>query len=112
MPTSSPGSVGVRALQRTDGSIYLEVGVRSVRRPTIRKWGIIEHGEHSQLAERQKVAALAGALAELLCRDFRDTLEPSGAARAALDAYDEMVAETSSLQRGNELPRYADKNHP
>ena len=112
MPTSSPGSVGVRALQRTDGSIYLEVGVRSVTRPSIRKWGIIEHREHSPQAERQKVGVLAGALAELLCRDFRDTLEPSGAARAALEAYDEMVAETPSLQRGNELPRSADKNHP
>jgi hypothetical protein len=110
--TSSPGSVGVRALQRTDGSIYLEVGVRSQIRPVIRKWGIVEHGEHSPQLERQKVGVLAGALAELLCRDLRDTLEPSGAARAALEAYDEMVAETSILQRGNELPRAADRHHP
>lgn len=110
MQISSPGSVGVRALRRTDGTIYLEVGVRSVVRPCIRKWGIIEHREHSPQAERQKVGVLAGALAELLCRDFRDTIEPSGAARAALEAYDEMVAETVILQRGNELPRAADRH--
>lgn len=96
-------------MQRTDRSIYLEVGVRSVVRPEIRKWGIVEHGEHSQQKERQLVATLAGCLAELLCENFHDTIEPSGAAAAALEAYDEMVSENVTLQRGNELPRAADR---
>jgi hypothetical protein len=105
------GVVRVVAKQRTtDGSIYLEVWVRSAVRPRLSKMGIMEHGEHSQVKERQVVGALAGAMAEQLCEQYRDTVEPSAVARAAMDAYDEMVEETPVLKKGDELPRYADRN--
>lgn len=109
-PTDN-GQVRVTAnMRQADGSIYLEVWVRSAVRPVLSKMGILEHGEHTQLRERQLVGALAGAMAEELCAQYRDTLEPSAVARAAMEVYDEMVAEQPVLQRGDELPRYADRN--
>lgn len=97
-------------MQRRDRTIYLQVDVRSEVRPYLLKRGIVEHGEHSQAKEQQVVGALAGALAELLCSEYGDTIEPSGAARAAMEAYRELIAENPILQRGDELPRDADRH--
>lgn len=102
--------VEIKAKMRNSGSIYMEVWVRSSVRPELLAMGIIEHGEHTKLKERQLVGALAGAIAENLCAKYRDTLEPSAVARAAISAYDEVVAENPVLQRGDELPRYADRD--
>ena len=109
--SGSQNTVRITAKRRdADSSIYFEVWVGSAVRPGLNKVDIIEQGQHSQVKERQTVGALAGALAELLCAEYRDTLEPSAVARAAMEVYDELVNENQVLQRGNELPRNADRN--
>lgn len=91
-------------MQRSNRSVYLEVRVRSEAKPNLLKVGMIEHGEHSQSKEAQLVGALAGALAEVLCEEYSDTIEPSAVARTAISAYQEMVAENPVLAHGEELP--------
>lgn len=98
-------------MQRPDRSIYLEMEIRSDVRPNLLKRGILEHGGNTQAKERQLVGALAGAMAEELCEQYSDTLEPSAVARAAMKCYDELVAENPVLQQGNELHRDADANY-
>lgn len=98
-------------MQRPDRSVYLEMEIRSEVRPNLLKKGILEHGGNTRAKERQLVGALAGAMAEELCEQYADTLEPSAVARTAMDCYDEMVSENPVLQQGNELPRGAGPEH-
>lgn len=65
--------------------------------------GIMEAGTGDKM-ERAKVGVLAGALAEDLCKRFKDKIDPSAAARAAEEAHRELVAEMTALP-GEEAPR-------
>ena len=105
------GKVEINAMRRTDRSVYLEIFVRSAIRPNLLKKGIIEHGRVTQMKECQGVGTLAGAMAEELCAQYNDTLDLSSVARAAMDCYNEMVAENPILKLGGELPRDADPKH-
>jgi len=104
-------TVEVKAMRRRDKSIYLEIFVRSEIRPNLLKKGIVEHGVTSQAKECQGVGILAGAMAEELCNQFNDTLEPSAVAQGAMDCYTELVAENPILTPGEELPRDADGDY-
>jgi hypothetical protein len=98
-------------MRRPDRSVYLEIFVRSEIRPWLLKKGIVEHGAVTQMKERQGIGTLAGAMAEELCEQYADSLEPSAVARAAMDCYDELVAENPVLKLGDELPRDADPKY-
>ena len=104
-------TVEVRAMRRKDNSVYLEIFVRSKVRPNLSKKGIVEHGVCTQAKECQGVGVLAGAMAEELCDQHSDTLEPSAVAQAAMDCYEELVAENPILLPGDELPRDADPKY-
>ena len=73
-------------------------------RPRLRKVGILEFG-----ATPGQLGALAGAMAELLCEQYHDTLEPSAAARAAEQLAREMAEENPHVYRGDAAPRASDK---
>jgi hypothetical protein len=102
--------VEVRLMQRQDRSLYYEVLVRSRVRPDLKAKGIHEFGQDVESTEGQKLGLLAGALAEHLCLQYSDTLEPSNCARAAINAHRELMAENPHVRMGDELPRDADKS--
>ena len=99
-----PETVRINARQRADTSIYWEVMVRSGVRPRLLKVGILEFERRDQA---EKIMVLAGALAEELCEQYHDTLDPGSVARAARDCYRELLSENMVLQPGFELPRDA-----
>lgn len=101
-------SVEVRVMQRQDKTLYIEVSVTSVAFPKSSMQGILEHGEYDN--EAQAVGMLAGKMTEELCKRLGDTVsDPGTMARAAIDCYAELCAESPHIFAGNELPRHADK---
>ena len=92
-------------MQRKNKSVYFDIYVRSEVRPTVLKKSLMEHGEHTQQKERQLLGVLAGAMAEELCAQYGDTLEPSAVARGMMELYDDMVAQYPILTLGDEQPR-------
>ena len=104
---TKPGEVQVCLMQRADKTLYYEVYVASsVKRGLLNK-GIMEFERGNQ---SQKIAALAGALAEIFCEKYSDTIDPSECARNGFDAYSELMAENPHIMMGDELPRAADVN--
>ncbi len=108
---SGKKTVELNVMMRRDKTVYLEIFVRSEIRPWLLKKSIMEHGVTTQAKERQGIGTLAGAIAEELCAQYSDTLEPSAVARTAMDCYDELVAENPVLKLGEELPRDAGPEH-
>lgn len=104
MSASERETVRINARQRADRSIYWEVMVRSRLMPRLLKVGIIEFEKRDQA---NKIMVLAGALAEELCEQYKDTLDPGSVARTARDCYRELLPENMILQPGFELPRDA-----
>jgi hypothetical protein len=97
--------IKVRLMQRrADSSYYFEVRVRSVVKPNLIRIGIVEYREDARIP--QKIAALAGALAEELDERYHDTIEPSAAAATALECYRELMAKPY-VNEGTEPPRDA-----
>lgn len=90
--------------QRSDRTLYWDVRVQSAVRPGLRKIGILEFKD----ATRLHVQALAGALAEQLCLQYKDMLDPDQVAAAAGEAYDSWIKQELQPTYGDELPRYAD----
>jgi len=101
-----PG-IDLRLMQRQDKTLYFELRVRSRVNPRLKLLGIQEFESGNQA---QKIGILAGAMAEELCEGHQDTLEPSAAARAAMEAYKELMAENPHIRMGYEEPREADKH--
>ncbi|KPJ90657.1 MAG: hypothetical protein AMS18_10285 [Gemmatimonas sp. SG8_17] len=100
-------AVEVRLMKRVqNGSYYFSVLVPSKVKPRLFKQGIVEFERRDQA---QVVGALAGALAEELCDQYNDKLDPSSCAHSAMDAYVELMAENPSIMFGDELPRATDK---
>ncbi len=93
--------------RRQDDSLYWSVRVHSVIKSRVIRIGILEQGR--QRREEQAVGILAAAIAEGLCEDYADTLDPSTIGRLAMEAYREVVAEQPAVCLGSELPRDADK---
>ena len=104
-----PGEVEVCLMQRTDKSLYYEVYVASAVKPGLLNKGIMEFERGNQ---SQKVGALAGALAEMFCEKYSDTIDPSSCAKNGIDAYEELMAENPHIMLGDELPRAADSKSP
>jgi hypothetical protein len=94
--------------QRENKTLYWELSVRSEVKPRVLKIGIMEFGGNTE-KERQQLGVLGGALAEELCEQYNDTLEPSGVARATMEAHKELLAENPHIRMGDEAPRAADK---
>lgn len=95
--------VRVTVCQREDGTRYYDVRVRSKTKPMISWQGILEYP-----APHQKVAVLAGALAEELCEKYGDSkLDPSECARRALELA--KWAEKQPVKPGGEPPRSMDR---
>lgn len=107
MPSIGP-LVELRLYRRKNGSRYYIVAVRSEKNPVLKKLGMLEHGMYSN--ERGALGILAGALAEQLCAEYADTLNPSDAARAAERAYVRLMnAQRIKIDPGEEPPRDADR---
>lgn len=96
-------NVELTLFQRTDKTCYWELKVRSEIKPNLKSVGILEHTPTNQ---RQHLGTLGGAMAEELCTKYQDTIEPTAVARAAMEAYDELVATTLMPVYG-EQPRVA-----
>ena len=96
-------NVELTLFQRTDKTCYWELKVCSEVKPNLKSVGILEHALTNQ---RQHLGSLGGAMAEELCEKYQDSLEPSAVARAAMEAYDELVATTLTPIYG-EQPRVA-----
>ena len=100
-------AIEVKLMKRVqDGTYYFSVLVPSKVKPRLFKQGIIEFKRSDQ---SQVIGALAGALAEELCEQYNDTLDPSSCAHSAMDAYVELMADNPQIMFGDELPRDADK---
>lgn len=99
-------NVELTLFQRTDKTCYWELKVHCQVRPGLKSVGVLEH---TRVSQRQHLGTLGGAMAEELCEKYSDTLEPSAVAKAAMEAYDELVATTPTVEFGEELPRAADK---
>lgn len=97
------GNVEIRLMQRRNKSLYFEVRVRSEVKPRVKKVGIFEKMEDGK-REAQKIAILAGAMAEELCEQYNDTLDPSNVAKAAVEAYREVLLEQKEFLAGYEAP--------
>lgn len=100
--------VEVRMMKRVDdGTYYLEVLVSSQTRvrPQLKNKGIVELKD----ANEQVVGVLAGALAEQLCDRYNDTVEPSQAAKDAMEAYRELMAENPVVRLGDDEAREYDR---
>jgi hypothetical protein len=92
--------------QRVNRTCYWELKVSSEVRPGLKSVGILEHVRTNQ---RQHLGTLGGAMAEELCEKYNDTLDPSSVASVAMEAYDEIVATTITVEFGDEQPRVAGK---
>lgn len=91
-------NVEVRYLQRPNRTRFFQVLVRSHVKPHLKKIGELEdttHGSEKKLA--QKIGVLAGAMAEQLCEEYKDDVEPSNVARAAMEAFREMMADQKAM---------------
>ena len=85
---------------------YFEVFVRSSVRRFHKMKGIWEHERRDQT---QEIGILAGHLAEEMAERYGESkLDPSDCARAAMQAYVEIMREHPHVNAGVELPRYAD----
>ena len=104
--------VEMRVLQRVqDKSLYWEVKVRSAIRPRIKKIGIVEveHGVNQSI----KVGVLAAAMAEELCEQYHDMLDPAVIERAARGLYERTIADNPQVAGlGDELPRGSYVDNP
>lgn len=99
--------ITLELFQREDNTLYWEVGVRSEVKPTVIKIGMLEFGNSN---EQQKLGILAGAVAEQLCEEYQDTVEPSAVAHTAMEVYQELMAENPHIRTGTEVSRDADKH--
>lgn len=102
--------VEVRLMQRIGlpkaNKYYFEVLVRSSVRRFHKMKGIIEHEPTNQ---SEKIGYLAGYLAEEMADRYEENrLDPSDCARAAIEAYLELMAENPQVGIGDEIPRDAD----
>lgn len=85
--------------------------MRCLTRPRIIKVGIVEFGKESTARTRLQVEVLAGALAEMLCEQYGDMLDPDEVARGAGQVFQDTMDANPHAQPGYELPRDADR-HP
>lgn len=91
-------NVEVRYMQRPDKTKFYQVLVRSSVNPTLKKIGEFEQANaRSEKKTAQLIGVLAGAMAEELCEQYDDTIDPSNAARAAVEAYTEMMADQKGI---------------
>ena len=90
-----PTRVRVRLVQDTETlEKSVEVEVHSRIKPDLHRVGRIplEHGEQRTA---RHVGATAGSIAEDLCRDYGDTLDPSEIAGLAMEAFRECMAKAN-----------------
>jgi len=92
-------TVQLSLFQRPDSTKYWEVRVRSNIRLGVARLGFLPFP-----ATPQSISILAGALAEELCEQYRDTLDPSEVARTAQECYREILLDLPTPQPGDEQP--------
>ena len=99
-------SVEIRIMRRPDQTMYYAVLVRSKVKPSLKKKGILEVERGNQ---RDVIGTLAAAMAEELCEQYSDTLDPSTVAATAERAYTRLMDENPTVfGMGNEAPRATD----
>lgn len=103
-----PGEVRINLMQRTDKTLYYEVKVRSEIKPMVSKVGITEHSVGVR-GNARRVVLLAAAMAEQLCEEYGDTLDPADVAREAAELMHQYSVENPHIFFGDEAPRAADK---
>ena len=82
-----PCRVKVRLFQNPKTGVqWANVRVHSGRKPDLCREGNIQMRESSQEMER-RVGWLAGGIAETLCEDYGDSVEPSEISRLAVECY-------------------------
>ena len=81
-----PCRVNVRLMQNQDGVQWANVQVHSRRKPDLCRQGNVRlSGTTTEMC--QKVGWLAGGIAETLCADYGDQVEPSEIANLAVECY-------------------------
>lgn len=76
---------------------YVIVSVSSAVKPGIEKNGELEFNANSAAEMRKRVNTLAGALAEMLCEKYGDTIDPGECAKAASEAWSDTLAAVERL---------------
>ncbi len=80
----------------------MRVDVYSVVRPGLIKRGVVELGKLGAERTRQQCGIVAAMMAEELCEQHNDNLDPSAIARAALQAFRELKAENQTIPWGDD----------
>lgn len=100
IPRDPRPTVELKLMQRADKSQYFEVWVRSEVKPGLRQGTIVDRNFQAET----RIEIAAGAIAEQLCEQYHDTLDPGEVARAARKAFLELEHENPRPQLGNEAP--------
>lgn len=77
--------------QRAKEGHYVVVSVMSQVKPGLEKNGSMRFDAGNATEMRKKVNTLAGALAEMLCEEHGDRIDPSEVAKAANEAWDDLL---------------------
>lgn len=76
---------------------YVVVSVYSLIKPGVIKQGELPLNQHNAAGMRKQVNLMGGLLAELLCEEYGDKLDPDECARAASEAWTDTMSAANRL---------------